>query len=105
MTSQAQFIDAYKADDLEDLLHHIAWTDTVQPALRKERDLLTRALVNSTLGLPVQAKTSSGVVEVTREQLAGKIYGIDYITTLLEKILTRGETAEKHLKDLGINLS
>jgi hypothetical protein len=99
------FIDAYKADDLQDLLGHLAWTDTVLPALTRERDSLTRALVNSTLGLPVQAKTATGVIEITREQLAGKIYGIDYIVSLFEKLLTRGEAAEKALKQLGINIS
>lgn len=98
------FLDAYKAEDLSDLLSHIAWTDTVQPALLRERDQLTRALVSSTLGLPVQAKTAEGVVTVTREQLAGKIYGIDYILTMFEKLLRRGEVATKQLKELGINV-
>jgi hypothetical protein len=99
------FLDAYRAEDLDNLLDHIAWTDTVRPALLHERDFLTRALVNSTLGLPVQAKTATGTVEITREQLAGKIYGIDYIMGLFEKLLTRGETANRQLRDLGINIS
>ena len=98
-------VDAYKATDLDDLLEHIAWVDTLRPALLRERDLLTRSLVNSTLGLPIQAKTLTGTVEITREQLAGKIYGIDYIMTIMEKILSRGEVAERQLKDLGINIS
>lgn len=105
MRSTTAFVDAYKADDLSDLLDHLAWTDTVRPALLRERDSLTRSLVNSTLGLPIQAKTLAGPVEVTREQLAGKIYGIDYIVTVFEKILTRGAVAERQLKDLGINVS
>jgi hypothetical protein len=99
------FLDAYKATDLDDLLSHIAWTDTLRPALLRERNQLTKSLVNSTLGLPVKAKTAAGPIEITREQLAGKIYGIDYIMTLMEKILGRGEIAEKQLKDLGINIT
>jgi hypothetical protein len=105
MKTQTSFIDAYKAEDLSDLLDHIAWTDTVRPALLRERDSLTRALVNSTLGLPIQAKTVAGPVEVTREQLAGKIYGIDYILTMFEKLLAKGRVAEQQLKELGINVS
>ena len=97
-------IDAYKADDLGDLLSHIAWDDTVRPALLRERDALTTLLVNSTLGLPVQSQTATGPVTVTREQLAGKIYGINYIMKLFENILTRGERAERQLKELGINV-
>lgn len=105
MKLESTYTDAYKADDLSDLLDHIAWVDTLRPALLHERDTLTRALVNSTLGLPIQAKTTTGPVEITREQLAGKIYGIDYIMTLMEKVLTRGDAATKYLKDIGINIS
>lgn len=102
--SKPSFVDAYKAEDLDSLLDNIAWTDTIQPALLRERDVLTRALVSSTLGLPVQTKTSAGVVETSREQLAGKIYGIDYIMSFFEKILTRGEVAEKAMREIGINV-
>jgi hypothetical protein len=98
------YVDAYKAEDLSNLLDNIAWTDVIRPALLRERDQLSRALVGSTLGLPVQAKTATGTVEITREQLAAKVYGIDYIMNLFEKILTRGETAAKALKELGINV-
>ena len=105
MKLETTYTDAYKADDLENLLDNIAWVDTLRPALIRERDSLTRQLVNSTLGLPVQAKTLTGPVEVTREQLAGKIYGIDYIMTLVERILGRGEQATSELKRLGINIS
>lgn len=102
-TPSLPFVDAAKAEDLDNLLDHLAWTDTLRPALLRERNALTHLLVDSTLGLPVQAKTLGGPVEITREQLAGKIYGIDYIMTIMEKILTRGETASRQLKELGIN--
>lgn len=97
-------VDVYKAQDLSDLLDHLAWTDTVRPALLRERDALTSQLVNSTLGLPVQSQTVTGPVEITREQLAGKIFGINYIITLFEKLLQRGAVAERQLKELGINI-
>jgi hypothetical protein len=103
--SQPSFIDAAKAEDLDSLLDHIAWADTVRPALLRTRDALTQQLVDSTLGLPVQTKTLTGTIEITREQLAGKIYGINYIMTLFEKLLSKGEVAAKQLKELGINIS
>lgn len=99
------YADAYKAEDLDNLLDNIAWTDIVRPALIHEREQLTKSLVSSTLGLPIQAKTAAGTIEITREQLAGKIFGIDYIMNLFEKILTRGEVAERYLKELGVNIS
>lgn len=99
------YIDAAKAEDLDNLLDNIAWTDTVRPALIRERDLLTDQLVSSTLGLPIQAKTTQGPVEITREQLAGKIFGINYIMALFEKLLLRGATASTQLKSLGINVA
>lgn len=98
------FIDALKAEDLDNLLEHIAWSDTVKPKLLAERDRFTRLLVSSTLGVPVQTETAAGAVTITREQLAGKIFGIDYILTLFEKILTRGELAATELKKLGLSL-
>lgn len=101
---QPPFLDAYRAEDVSDLLDHIAWTETIKPALLRERDQLTTQLVSSTLGLPVQAKTSEGTVTFSREQIAGKIYGINHIFTLLEKLLSKGEIAARQLKDLGINV-
>lgn len=98
------YLDAAKAQDLEDLLDHIAWTDVIRPALYKTRDDLTQQLVSSTLGVPVQIQTITGPVDVSREQLAGKIFGINYIISMFEKLLQRGEIAAKQLKELGINL-
>lgn len=98
------FVDAYKAEDLDSLLDSIAWIDTIQPALLREREQLTRALVSSTLGFPMQAKTAAGFVEITREQLAGKIYGMDWIIGFFEKVLARGEIAENAMKEIGLNV-
>lgn len=103
--SKSPFLDAAKAEDLSDLLQHIAWTDTLKPALLRERDNYTKMLVNSTLGLPVTIPNSRGAaIEVTREQLAGKIYGIDYIIELVEGILSKGSKAVTELRKAGVNL-
>lgn len=104
--SKSPFLDAAKAEDLGDLLDHIAWTDTLRPALLRERDNYTKMLVNATLGTPVQIPASAGrsAVEISKEQLAGKIYGIDYIVELVEGILSKGTRAVAELRKNGLNL-
>lgn len=103
--SNQPFLDAAKAEDTADLLNHIAWTDVIHPALQRERELYTKLLVSSTLGMPVRTASAGGPVELTKEQLAGKIYGIDFITDLLEKILTKGDKAIAELHAQGIHLT
>lgn len=105
MPKASPFLEAAKAEDLHDLLNHIAWTDVVRPALLREREVFTKLLVASTLGAPVQVPSSSGPVPVTREQLAGKIYGIDYITGLMEKILDKGVRAVEELNRAGVHIA
>ena len=100
---RSPFLDAAKAEDLSDLLQHIAWTDTLRPMLVRERENYTKLLVNSTLGTPVRVPTATGVVELSKEQLAGKIYGIDYIMDLMEKILSRGARAVAELRSQGVS--
>lgn len=105
MPSRNPYLDVAKAEDTADLLESLAWTDTLRPALLRERENYTKLLVSATLGLPVQVDTGVGPVTITREQLAGKIYGIDFVMQLFEKILTKGATAVRELRAVGINLS
>jgi hypothetical protein len=97
------YLEAAKAEDVQDLLQHIAWTETLRPALVRERDMFTKLLVGATLGRPVEIRTSAGVSELSKEQLAGKIYGIDYIFDYFEKVLTRGARAVAELRSQGIS--
>lgn len=98
-------LDALKADDVKDLLHHIAWTDVIQPALLKQREAYTKQLVSSTLGTPIEGQTSMGnSYVVSPEQLAGRISGIDFILDLFTKILSRGDHALDALRKMNINL-
>jgi hypothetical protein len=97
------FIDSAKAEDVQDLLSHIAWSDVIRPALVHERDIFTKALVSATLGTPMQVQTNLGVAEISKEQLAGRIYGIDYIFGYLEKVLTQGARAVAELRSKGIS--
>lgn len=100
---QTTRIAVAKAEDTQDLLEHISWTDVIRPQLITTRDKLAQLLVNSTLGAPVRIETPQGIVEVSKEQLAGKIYGINYIIKLFEDILRKGEKAYKELNNLGYN--
>ena len=102
---KSPYLDAAKGEDLGSLLDHIGWTEVLRPALLRERDVYTKLLVGATLGAPVSINTSSGAVTLSSEQLAGKIYGIDYILDVVEKILTRGARAVAELRSHGVNLS
>lgn len=93
----SNLLAAAQAEDTFDLLNHIAWTDVIKPKMTKIRDQYSIALVNHLLGSPLPEG-------LTKEQLAGKIYGIDYITTVIENILTRGKNALEDLNDRGISL-
>jgi hypothetical protein len=89
---------AARAEDLFDLLEHIAWTDTVKPELLVIRDQHSQALVNHLLGTPLPEG-------VTKEQIAGKIFGINFIVSKLESILSRGKKAVETLSSQGISLT
>jgi len=99
------YLDAAKAEDLGSLLDHIGWTEVLRPALIREKEVYTKLLVSSTLGMPVTITTATGPVSLSQEQLAGKIYGIDYILDVVEKILSRGARAVAELRSRGVNLS
>lgn len=92
------FIEAYQGADTADLLNHLAWTDVILPKIRKARDQYTNILVAMTLGAAPVGLT------LTREQVAGRIHGLDFITELMQKILQRGEKAEELLRAQGISI-
>jgi len=83
-------LKAAQGIDTLDLLNHIAWTDVIKPKLAQARDLLTKRLVDLTLGV---AKPG----EETREQIAGKLFGINFIETLFHNILAEGGRANDAL--------
>lgn len=94
---ESRLISAAKAEDTYDLMQHIAWTDVVQPALDREVRRYSEMLVANALGTPMPGG-------LTREQVAGMCYGIQFVSRLLEKILKDGEKALKSLQDEGISL-
>ena len=102
---RAKILAATKGKDLRDWLDHLAWTDVLRPAMEQERSFYQTILVNATLGADPSVKDSNGVVHtITKEQLAGRIQGIDYVLTLIERILEKGEKALDELTEMGYNI-
>lgn len=88
--SQNIALKAAYGEDTMDLLNHLAWTDVVKPRLDEARKILTEQLVTLTLSPHKEGQE-------TREQIAGKLYGITYITQVLERILKEGANAKETL--------
>jgi hypothetical protein len=97
------YLAAAKAEDIENLLQHIAWTDVILPDLTRNREMWTKLLVAATLGQPVKVPTLDGYAELSKEQLAGRISGVDYVISYFEKILTEGAKAVAELRSKGIS--
>lgn len=95
---EKQLVAVAKAEDTYDLLQHIAWTEVLKPALDTHVRVWTQQLVQEALGSPLP----NGL---TREQVAGRCYGVQYITTLMERILKEGKSALTSLQGEGISIN
>lgn len=80
-----------QAEDTFDLLQHIAWSGVIKPKFDEQITTYSKMLVNDALGIAPLPKG------LTREQIAGRAYGLTYTISLLESILTRGEKALEEL--------
>ena len=101
MTNPQRAEAAAKAEDLGNLLDHIAWTDAVKPILLKRREAFSSMLVQIVLA----GADPKNPQPYTKEQLAGAIYGIDQITLIFEKILKDGEKALAELRQQNLSLT
>jgi hypothetical protein len=90
MTSERISRAITEADVVADLLDHSGWIDIIRPRLEEHKTAYRSQLVNSVLGAPVV--THDGIV-VSSEQLAGRIYGIDYAIRTIENIIRNGQRA------------
>ena len=95
--TEAKLTKIAQAEDTFNLLEHIAWTDVVKPKLLHKKEALGKQLVDHLLGLPLPDG-------VTKEMIAGQIYGINEIIAIFELILTSGERAYKELNSKGIHV-
>lgn len=96
---ERQMIQSAQAQDLKSLLQDIAWTDVLLPKIRAAREQYLNLLVNATLGQPVRFQTGEAI---SKEQIAGRVHGIDFIVKLIEKVLENGGRAEIALTEAGI---
>ena len=92
--------ESMRGDDLVDLLDHIAWDQTVKPALEKYKTNYHNLLVKSVLGQAVVDQTTGQVI--SKEMLAGRIEGIDWLNKFILHIITRSELAKSNLEDLQV---
>ena len=97
-SNDKQLLKLAQAEDLSDLLNHIAWTDVVKPRLEKIISDYSKMLVANMLGSPLPEG-------VTKDQLAAKIYGLQEAISLLERILRDGTQALDQLKGQGFNIT
>lgn len=92
MTPSEHHIAIAKKDDLEDLLDFIAWEEVLKPELEKVKKDLSSRLVASVLGAPQPGG-------LTKEQIAGQIFGIDHIQGLIAKIIRQGNVSRAFLRE------
>lgn len=90
--------DAAMAEDLGDLLDHLAWTDVLRPALLRTKSQISQRLASAVLG------TAGESEKCTAQQLAGMSYGIDAVITAVEGILRKGRMAAETLRLEGFQL-
>ena len=88
--TEKTILAAMQGADTEDFLQHIAWQEVVLPELRKTITILTKQLVDSTL---VPSKEG----QPSKEQIAGKLFGIDWTIKVIEDIVSKGKVASKEL--------
>jgi len=92
-------IKAAQGADTQDLLNHIAWTDVILPKIDEARESLTKQLVNLVLTAPGSRPGGE-----TQEQIAGKLYGLNYLVTALQRILAEGNHAKELMSQENIFL-
>jgi hypothetical protein len=98
MSTQTDLLKIAQAEDLTDLCNHIAWTDVTKPGLEKLIVSYSKMLVAHLLGNPLPDG-------LTKEQLAGKIYGLQEAISLLERILRDGAKALTDFEERGFHIT
>ena len=98
MSNSTKLVAVAQAEDTYDLLQHIAWDRVIKPALDAEVKKYSQLLVLEALGNQMPGG-------LTREQVAGRCYGIQFVSSLFERILQKGEVALRDLQADGLKLT
>jgi hypothetical protein len=99
MDNQTRLATVAKADALADLLYHAGWDQVIKSKLLKMKELYTGQLVQAVL---TNTPPITDGKETTREQLAGRVYGIDFVIQTIEDIFRKGDRALKDLESQGV---
>jgi len=102
MTNHEHLNQIAKADEVADLLQHAGWQEVIKPLLLKRRNDLTTLLVSSVLGGVIPGQSGQAL---TKEQLAGYVFGIDEIIRVFERTLQAGAKSLEQLEFQGIHLN
>ena len=97
MSYETQLASVAMAEDVYDLQQHIGWTDVIKPRLQLRMEAYSKMLVGHLLGGKLPEN-------LTKEQLAGKIYGIQEIISTFEAVLTHGKKALEDIQSSGVSL-
>lgn len=97
MTYQDLAVTATQGIDTEDFLRHIAWEEILLPRFTEDRRVLTDRLVQSIL----KPESTEGE---SREQIAGKLWGIDYAIKTIESVIKKGKVAKAELAKSNISV-
>ena len=98
MTNDARLEAIEKSELVTDWLAHAGWSEVLYPTLKKLQDEFSEQLVNHELGTPLPEG-------LTREKLAGKIYGIKFTLDTIRGIINRGERAREDFESIGIHIT
>ena len=95
-----------RSEQVQDLLLHVGWDEVVKPELDKLVEQLQVCLVKSVLGQKITSVTATGgVIEFTKEQLAGQLEGLAIIDNIIIGIIKDGERGLEYLRNYTDNFA
>lgn len=97
MTERDHQNNIERANDVRAFLESIGWDEAIRPALEAQTKIYQKRLVNLLLGLRTGKVPNVDSEDLTPEQLAGRIHGMEYITSLLERILLLGDKSKEQI--------
>lgn len=95
-----------RSEQVQDLLLHVGWDDVIKPELNKLNEQLQVCLVKAVLGQKITSVTATGgVIEFTKEQLAGQLEGLAIIENIILGIIKDGERGLEYLRNYSDNFT
>ena len=95
MLTQREIDSINRLDKVSSLLDEAGWVEVIETALESRRAYFQNLLVQSVLGKNITDLDTNGVI--SKEMLAGRVEGIDWLFKFLTGVLQRGDKARKAL--------